>query len=83
MHESGVWALSTRNYVVTDPEVPPCAGCPTTPGGCGRVGQLARHATGARCTRTALVAIHSDEPRSGGQPMLALESGPAGSFPIN
>jgi len=81
MHESGVWALQTRNYVVTDPRVPPCPGCPTTPGGTvemvqwpGQDGPLYPH---------CVVAIFSDDPRSGGQPMLALESGPAGSFPIN
>jgi hypothetical protein len=82
MHESGIWTLRTRNYVVTDPEVPPCAACPTTPGSTvewvnwpgGDGGPTYPH---------CLVAIYSDEPRSGGQPMLALESGPAGSFPIN
>jgi hypothetical protein len=75
--------LTSKNYVVTDPSVPPCPECPTGPGGWvdwitwpgSQTGPLYPH---------CMVAIESDEQRSSGQqPMLALESGPAGSFPIN
>jgi hypothetical protein len=80
--ESPIWALTSKNYVVTDPSVPPCPECPTAPGGWvdwvtwpgTQSGTLYPH---------CMVAIESEEGRSSGQPMLALESGPAGSFPIN
>jgi hypothetical protein len=81
MWESPVWALTTRNYVVTDPNTPPCVECPTAPGGWFELVPLPGTTTPQYPHTT--VAIHSAEERSGGQPMLALESGPAGSFPIN
>jgi hypothetical protein len=82
IHESPVYALATHNYVVTDPTVPPCTGCPTAPGGFlefidwpGTTGNPIYPHSG--------IAINTDDARGGSQPMLALESGPAGSFPIN
>jgi hypothetical protein len=80
---SPVWALTTHNYVVGDPSNPPCPECPTTAGswvewvpwpGAPADGSLYPH---------CLVAYATDEVRNPGVPMLALESGPAGSFPIN
>jgi hypothetical protein len=84
IQQSPVWALTSHNYLVEDPMgPPPCPTCPTSPGGWidwvnwpgVQGGPLYPHCE---------VAIPADEPRpSGSQPMLVLESGPAGSFPIN
>jgi hypothetical protein len=79
---SRVWALTSRNYVVTDPAVQPCPECPTSPGGWVDYVNWPGTDSGPIYPHT-LVAIHSAPPRDGSQPMLALESGPAGSFPIN
>jgi hypothetical protein len=79
---SKVWALRSHNYIVTDPTTEPCANCPTSPGGWLDWVLWPGMATGPLYPHTT-VAIPSSEERSGGQPMLVLESGPAGSFPIN
>ena len=79
---SRIWALTTKNYTVTDPENPPCASCPVHPGGWVDWVSWPGVENGPVYPHT-LVAIPSSEERLGGQPMLALESGPAGSFPIN
>jgi hypothetical protein len=83
IHESGVWALTTRNYVVTDPENPPCSSCPTTPGGWIEDIEWPGASAGGPLYPHSLMAINTDAERVAGTPMLALESGPAGSFPIN
>jgi hypothetical protein len=82
VHGSPLWALTTHNYVVTDPQVPPCPSCPTEPG------EWVDYVTWPGTNDPSLfphtkMAIITDENRLSGQPMLALESGPAGSFPIN
>jgi hypothetical protein len=81
-HESGVWALTSRNYTVTDPETPPCSGCPTQQGGWMENVEWPGM-TGGPLYPHSIVAIDTADARDGAQPMLALESGPAGSFPIN
>jgi hypothetical protein len=82
LHESGVWALATRNYVVNDPNEPPCNSCPTAPGGWLDLIEWPG-AAGGPLYPHSLIAISLAEERESGAPMLALESGPAGSFPIN
>lgn len=82
IHDSGAWVLTTRNYVVTDPNNPPCPSCPTAPG--GWIEEIEWPGTsGGALYPHSLIAFYTDEERASGQPMLALESGPAGSFPIN
>jgi hypothetical protein len=82
-HASPLWALASRNYIVTDPEVSPCTSCPTGPGSwIDYVPWPGSPADGSIYPHT-LVAFQTGEARGSGQPMLALESGPAGSFPIN
>jgi hypothetical protein len=82
IHESGIWALATRNYVVTDPNNPPCASCPTSPG-CVEDWVTWPGANDGLLYPHCLMAIDTGDARGGSQPMMALESGPAGSFPIN
>jgi hypothetical protein len=82
LQESPVWALTSHNYVVTDPSNPPCSQCPTVPG--GSVDWVTWPGTqSGPLYPLCIVALESDEGRSAGQPMIALQSGPAGSFPIN
>jgi len=82
LHDSGIWALTSRNYTVTDPNTPPCPGCPTAQGGWMEDVEWPG-TTGGALYPHSLVAIATSDARDGSQPMLALESGPAGSFPIN
>jgi hypothetical protein len=79
---SRVWALTTRNYTITDPSNPPCPTCPLSPGGWVEWVNWPGVQNGPVYPHT-IVAVQSSEERLGSQPMLALESGPAGSFPIN
>jgi hypothetical protein len=82
IQESPIWALTSHNYVVTDPSTPPCSQCPTVPGGSIDWVTWPGTQTGPLYP-LCLVALESDEGRAAGQPMIALQSGPAGSFPIN
>jgi hypothetical protein len=79
---SPMWALQTRNYEVGNLLTPPCGQCPLAPGGWVDFVPWPT-ATGGPLYPHTTVAIYSDDPRNGVQPMLVLESGPAGSFPIN
>lgn len=79
---SPMWALQTRNYIVDDPSNPPCFNCPVTEGGWVDYVLWPGETSGPVYPRTQ-VAIFSGSEREGLQPMLVLESGPAGSFPIN
>jgi hypothetical protein len=82
VHEGPLWALTAHNYVVTDPASPPCPTCPTTPGGFVEFINWPGTSGGPTYPHTR-VALVTDDERQGSTPMLALESGPAGSFPIN
>jgi hypothetical protein len=79
---SPIWALTTRNYIVTDPAHPPCFECPTSPGGWVDWVFWPGLESGPVYPHT-IVAWYTSEERGNGQPMMVLESGPAGSFPIN
>jgi hypothetical protein len=82
VHASPLWALGSHSYLVTDPQVPPCDNCPTTPG-CDIEWIPWPGTFGSPEFPHCTLALPIGEERASGQPMLALESGPAGSFPIN
>ena len=83
IEQSPLWALTTHNYVVEDPQgPPPCPNCPTEPG--GWIDYLSWPGMSGGPFPHCELALNTDEVRpNGAQPMMVLESGPAGSFPIN